>query len=172
MPRILLEGRPGVGKTTVARRLVADLRSRGVEVAGFTTRELREHGRRVGFEIEDLGGEAGVLAHVDLPGPPRVGRYGVDLSALEQIALRALRRPADLLVIDELGKMELASADLRRTVSDLFDTGGATIVATVHAGAHSFIDALVRRPDVEIVRVSERNRDGLPAELAGRLAGR
>lgn len=68
MSRILLEGRPGIGKTTVALRLVAELRARGVDVAGFTTRELRERGRRVGFEIEDLAGERAVLAHVDLPG--------------------------------------------------------------------------------------------------------
>lgn len=133
MPRILLEGRPGVGKTTVALRLVDELRSRDVEVAGFTTRELREHERRVGFAIEDLAGGRGVLAHVDLPGPPRVGRYGVDLAAFERIALPALRRPADFVVIDELGKMELASAAFRRAASDLFDPGGPTIVATVQA---------------------------------------
>jgi len=168
--RVLLEGRPGVGKTTVVRRLVAELRSRGVEVAGFTTRELRERGRRVGFEIEDLAGEAGVLAHVDLPGPPRVGRYGVDVATLERIALPALRRPADVLVIDELGKMELASPRLWAAVSDLFDSGPGTIVATVHAHAHPFVDLLLRRPDVEVVRVTERSRDQLPTVLAAGLA--
>ena len=172
MPLILLEGRPGVGKTTVARRLVTELRARGVDVAGFTTRELRERGRRVGFEIEDLAGEAGVLAHVDLLGPPRVGRYGVDLATLERIALPALHRPADVVVIDELGKMELTSARFRAAVSDLFDAGGTTIVTTVHAHAHPFVDALMRRPDVEVVRVTEHSRDELPTELAGRLAGR
>lgn len=172
VPRILLEGRPGVGKTTVALRLVAELRARGVDVAGFTTRELRERGRRVGFEIEDLAGERAVLAHVDLPGPPRVGRYGVDVAALERVALPALARPADVVVLDELGKMELGSATLRRAVSERFDAGGATIVATVHAHAHPFVDALLRRPDVEVVRVTPRSREALPSRLAARLAGR
>jgi nucleoside-triphosphatase len=172
VPGILLEGRPGVGKTTVARRLVDELRSRDVQVAGFTTRELREHDRRVGFAIEDLAGGRGVLAHVNLPGPPRVGRYGVDVAALERIALPALERPADVVVIDELGKMELASTDFRLAVSNLFDAGGPTIVATAHAHAHPFIDDLMRRPDVEIVRVTQRSREALPSQLAARLAGR
>jgi nucleoside-triphosphatase len=72
--RVLLEGRPGSGKTTAARRLVALLRARGVPVRGFTTEELREDGRRVGFAVEAVDGNRGVLAHVDLAGPPRVGR--------------------------------------------------------------------------------------------------
>lgn len=75
-------------------------------------------------------------------------------------------------MIDELGKMELASTRFRAAVSDLFDAGTATIVATAHGHAHPVVDALMRRPDVEIVRVTERSREGLPTELAERLAGR
>jgi nucleoside-triphosphatase len=77
--RVLVEGRPGSGKTTAASRLADRLRSEGVPVAGFVTEELREGGGRVGFTVEAIGGERAVLAHVDLPGPPRVGKYGVDL---------------------------------------------------------------------------------------------
>jgi len=114
-PRLLLEGRPGVGKTTVARRLVTLLRRSGVPAAGFTTVELRTAGRREGFLVEAASGAKEVLAHVDLPGPPRVGRYGVDLAAFERVALPALRVPrtGGVVVVDELGKMELASAGPR-----------------------------------------------------------
>jgi nucleoside-triphosphatase THEP1 len=69
--RILLEGRPGAGKSTVARHLADRLRKEGIAVNGFVTEEIRESGRRLGFSLERLGGERGVLAHVDLPGPPR-----------------------------------------------------------------------------------------------------
>jgi len=167
-PRILLEGRPGVGKTTVARRLVAFLRSAHISLAGFTTEEIREGGRRVGFAVESLAGEGGVLAHVDLPGPPRVGKYGVDLAGFERIALTALAEPAEVVVIDELGKMELASAPFRDAVTELFDRD-APLVATTHAYAHPFTDGLKRRPDVELIRVTGANRQALPGELAARL---
>lgn len=107
--RILLEGRPGSGKTTAIRRLAALLRTR--EAVGFTTEEIRDGGTRVGFALETLTGRRGVLAHVGLPGPPQVGRYGVDLGVMERLALPSFTTPAGpgtLVLIDELGRMELA----------------------------------------------------------------
>jgi nucleoside-triphosphatase len=169
--RLLVEGRPAVGKTTVASRLAALLRDTGNPVAGFLTKELREGGRRVGFAIETFdSADAAVLAHVDLAGPPRVGKYGVDVAAFERVAVPAVASASDrgVVVIDELGKMELASDAFRAAVSELFELPVA-LVATVHVARHPFTDPLKRRPNVEIVRVTARNRDELPARLAARL---
>ena len=169
--RVLIEGRPGSGKTTAVRRLVDLLRDDGMELAGFTTAELREGRRRVGFEVETLGGERGLLAHVDLPGPPRVGKYGVDLETFERLALPELDNPpaGAAVVIDELGKMELASEPFREAVATLLERPNA-LVAAVHAFRHPVTDALKRRDDVEVIPLSSRNRDQLPAELAARLS--
>ena len=168
--RVLLEGRPGSGKTTAAEAVVALLRDAGLAPAGFLTREIRTGGRREGFEIEDLSGGREVLAHVDLPGPPKVGRYGVDLAALERVALPALERTkdADALVIDELGKMELASERLREAVTEAFE-GPLPVVATVLAGRHPFTDELKSRH--EVLRVTAATRNDLPEEVVARLRG-
>jgi len=167
--RLLIEARPGAGKTTAIGRLAELLGDAGVALSGFLTREMRSKGRRVGFEIETFGGgERGMLAHVDLPGPPRVGRYGVDLEAFERLALPALEAPASAVLIDELGKMELASERFRTAVRALFD-GDVPIVATVHTFRHPFTDALKERAEVTTVRLTAANRDGLPGELASRL---
>src|SRR6266545_1446271 len=157
-PRFLLEGRPGIGKTTIARRLVELLREHGVPLRGFTTEEIREGKRRIGFAVETVLGKRAVLAHVDLPGPPRVGRYGVDLPGFEKLALPGLRTPkvGGVVIIDELGKMELASAQFREVV-------------TVHVYRHPYTESLKARPDVEVVRVNAHNRDDLPARLWERL---
>jgi nucleoside-triphosphatase len=167
--RILLEGRPGSGKTTLARRIVAGLRERDIPVTGFTTEEIREAGRRVGFAIETIEGERGMLAHVDFAGPPRVGKYGVDLDELERLAVPALQTSDELVVIDELGKMELASESFRATVDELL-ASAASLVATVHAFGHPFTDALKARPDVELLQVTSANRDDLGRLLVRKLA--
>ena len=170
-PRLLLEGRPGIGKTTVARRLLQLLREAGVPVAGFTTGELRTGGYREGFVVEAASGAREVLAHVDLPGPPRVSRYGVDLAAFERVALPALGAgPGGVMVVDELGKMELASVAFRAAVVELLGRDVA-VVATVHQARDRFTDALRRRPDIRVVRVTQATRDGLPEQLVDRLVG-
>ena len=166
--RILLEGRPGIGKSTVARRLAELLGDRGATIAGFVTDELREGGRRVGFAVETFEGERAVLAHVKLAGPPRVSRYGVDVETFERVALPTLRREADVFVVDEIGKMELASAAFRKAAAELFE-GRAVVVATVQLARHPFTDELKRRRGVEVIRVGLRNRQELPRELAARL---
>jgi nucleoside-triphosphatase len=168
--RILLEGRPGSGKSTVARRLADRLGEDGIPVTGFITEEIRESGRRLGFALERLGGERGVLAHVELPGPPRVGRYGVDLATLDRLAIPALEQAGEhgVVIIDELGKMELASDAFREAVSALLDRP-VPVVATVQSTSHPFTNALKRRSDIETLRVATTNRNELPELLAALL---
>jgi nucleoside-triphosphatase len=168
--RLLIEARPGAGKTTAIGRLADRLREDGVPLRGFLTRELRERGRRVGFEIETFTGERGLLAHVDIKGSPRVSRYGVDLEEFERLAVPELDSPPSegAVMIDELGKMELASERFRDAVLALLQAH-VPVVATVHTARHPFTDELKRRKDVSIVRLTAANRDRLPEELAKRL---
>ncbi|MEU9125191.1 nucleoside-triphosphatase [Streptomyces sp. NPDC048506] len=170
--RLLIEGRPGVGKTTAIRRLAALLPAR--DVSGFTTEEIRLGGTRVGFALETFTGDHAVLAHVDFPGPPRVGRYGVDLDVMERLALPTLEAAVrdasagQLVLVDELGRMELACSPFREGVRSLF-AADVDVVATVHAHHDPFTDALKRRTDVELLQITPANRDAVPEELATRF---
>jgi nucleoside-triphosphatase len=136
-------------------------------VTGFLTRELRERGERVGFALETLDGRRGMLVHVRVRGP-QVGRYGVALDHLERLAIPAMRADADVVVVDELGKMELASPGFRDAVSALFERSVA-VIATVHARRHPFTDELKPRPSVEVLRLTRSNRNELPSTIASRL---
>ena len=168
--KLLLTGKPGVGKTTLIERIAAKL-SASLRLAGFTTREVRNsQGERLGFDLTTLAGKTRTeLARVWFPSPVRVGRYGVDLAALESLALPELaRRDVDLIVIDEIGKMECASGRFRRALEGALDSG-VSVLATIGKGDLAFLQAIKARPDVELVSVTERNRDSLVEELALRF---
>jgi nucleoside-triphosphatase len=155
---ILVTGRPGCGKTTLIEKIAARL---GERAGGFLTREIRKHGARLGFQLITLDGRFATLAHVNIAGPVRVGRYGVDLGALERVGLPAVREAMEagrIVVIDEIGKMELASPAFRHVVLQALDSP-SRVLATIHAHAHPFTDALKLRKDVRIFELTLSNRD-------------
>jgi nucleoside-triphosphatase len=163
--RILLSGRPGVGKTTVIREVVA---AGAVLAGGFLTEEIRESGRRVGFAVRDIhSGREGILASAARKGSPRVGKYGVDVASFDRVGVGALREAMDRLgciVIDEIGKMELCSPVFREAVAEATDSDHP-ILATVPIYHLAFVEALRARSDVEVIQVTPSNRDALPARL-------
>lgn len=96
----------------------------------------------------------------------------MDLEEFERIALPTLEDIPEggVVVIDELGKMELASTRFRDAVGALFE-GDTPVVATVHAHRHPFTDELKRRGDVLVRRVTRGNRDALPKQILATLVG-
>ncbi|MHC4339232.1 MAG: NTPase [Planctomycetota bacterium] len=162
---LLLTGAPGVGKTTVVRKIADALADR--EVRGFLTREMRSHGRRVGFRIESLSGEVATMAHVEFSSPHRVGRYGVDVDTIDRIVEEALvpESTTEMHLVDEIGKMECFSHRFVAAMRLLLEAG-RPLIATVALRGSGFIAEVKRRPDVEIVEVTLRNRNDLPGEIA------
>jgi nucleoside-triphosphatase len=168
---ILITGLPGVGKTTLIRKVLAGLPP-ALPVAGFFTGELREGGHRVGFEIEALDGRRGILSHVRFQSPYRVGRYGVDIGGFEKLVLPLLRAgEADLYVIDEIGKMECFSGPFIQTVTALLDAG-PTVFGSVALKGGGFIERVKARRDVTLVEVAVRTRDDLVGQIVLELRKR
>ena len=156
---ILLTGPPGCGKSTCIERIIAQIKRPAV---GFFTREIRERGKRVGFSIITLDGKTGTLAHRDFNSPFRVGRYGVDTESIERIALPAME-PAhanEIVVIDEIGKMEVLSALFRDRLIKVLDSEN-DVLGSVSLKGDRFIRQVKQRPDVTLVQVSEKNRESL-----------
>jgi len=170
---IFLTGRPGVGKTTVLLRAVELLKAEGARVGGMVSREVREGGVRVGFELIDLAtGRRGWLAHVRQPRGPKLGRYRVNIEDLEGVGVEAILRAvdeADLVVIDEVGPMELFSERFVEAVRLALESG-KPVLGTIHWRARGpLLDEIRRSPSVRIMTVSPSNRERLPALVAGEL---
>ncbi len=160
----LLTGKPGTGKTTLIRQIIA---GPGIKAAGFYTEEIRSGGVRQGFRIITLDGQQGTLSHVDIPGRYRVGKYGVDINNLENIGAAAIQRAAqesDLIVIDEIGKMELFSARFSDAVLKAIGSG-KKVLGTIMLKPNAFADEIKQRPNVKVVEVTRNNHIQVLAEI-------
>ncbi|MFO8110312.1 MAG: nucleoside-triphosphatase [Thermoplasmata archaeon] len=129
---IFITGNPRCGKSTLVREVAAEC---GMTVAGLSTPEMRRNGKRVGFALEDImTGEKGVLAHVDVDEGPRVGKYGVCTEELDQfteLSLKDLPDDVELVVIDEIGKMEMFSEEFKDAVDTLLSSK-TPVLAVLH----------------------------------------
>ncbi len=160
----LLTGRPGTGKTSLIKEAAAQMKGRA---GGFYTEEIRTHGIREGFRLVTLDGEEAILAHVNIHSPNRVSKYGVNIDGLERVGVPALHRAAqqcDLVVIDEIGKMELFSANFREAVSQMIDSG-KRILGTIMLNPNRWADAVKRQPEVNLLTLTRDNYRQVLEEL-------
>ena len=160
----LLTGRPGTGKTSLIKEVAAQMKGR---VGGFYTEEIRTHGIGEGFRLVTLNRESTILAHINIHSPYRVSKYGVDIDNLDRVGVSALYKAAeecDLVIIDEIGKMELFSANFREAVLQIIDSG-KRVLGTIMLNANPWADAIKLKPQVNLVVVTRVNYHQVLEEL-------
>lgn len=161
---ILLSGKPGIGKTSLIKRIIPLL---GMDAGGFFTEEIRVMDRRMGFRIVTLDGSDGILAHIECNSNYKVGKYRVDLDSFEKVAIPALEdaiRNKSIVVIDEIGTMELFSIKFRELVKKILNSD-KTLLCTIKESDDSFTEEIKRRNDVTLVMVNYDNRETLPETI-------
>ena len=189
---VFLTGFPGVGKTTTMLKAIDELgkAADALPPCGFYTAEIRDvDGKRCGFDVVTFpSGQSDArraplarLVAGDGVGSTRprhrVGRYAVDVKALETTACPALRH-GDVIsegqktttrrrfvALDEIGKMECLSSEFERAAWEVIESPETVVLGTIPVHRQSLANSVAARPDVAVVRVTERNRDALRAAL-------
>ncbi|MFN2108261.1 MAG: nucleoside-triphosphatase [Anaerolineae bacterium] len=163
---LLLTGHPGIGKTTIIRNVIAQV---GNKAGGFYTEEIVGPGGRKGFRLITPDGKETIMAHVDLRSPKTltVGRYGVDVKALERVGIAALRRAMQekkLVIVDEIGTMELYSRAFCDAVM-LAILGPTPVLGTIMSHSHPESDVFKTLAQVTLWEVNRTTRDGLTGKV-------
>jgi len=161
---ILITGLPGVGKTTLVKKLSEALKN--FHPVGFYTEEIREEGLRKGFELISFDGRRGLLSHRDIRSPYRVGKYKVDIKGFEDFldSISFFSLSKCLIMIDEIGKMECLSDRFKKLLKEILDSE-KLVIATIALKGMELIAEIKKRNDVKLFEIKQSNRDSLLFEI-------
>ncbi|MFB3885910.1 MAG: NTPase [Thermodesulfobacteriota bacterium] len=167
---LLITGLPGVGKTTLIKKLSEELRD--LHPVGFYTEEIREEGERKGFELVSLDGRRGLLSHKDIKSPYRVGSYKVDIGGFETFLDSVpLGDPLNrVIIMDEIGKMECFSDRFKNLLKNIFNSE-TLIIATIALKGSGLIAEIKEREDVKLFELTPHNREALLSEILKEIQG-
>lgn len=162
---LIITGPPSIGKTTLIKKVLSRI---PCEVGGFYTQEIRRGNTRLGFKIITTQGKEQTLSHIDSTSRVRVGKYGVEIEGLEEVGVssifNALNSKSKVIIIDEIGKMELSSPQFKQVVTSALDAP-ATVIATMGKGLGLYAQNILKRQDVKLITIDYGNRDGLVSDI-------
>jgi nucleoside-triphosphatase len=169
--KLLITGLPGTGKTTLIKHLIAH----NPQAFWVVSAEIRdEHGNRIGFEAKTSAGVSGVFAHKHtINSDTQIGDYRVDTDALDKLFTRPITKSAKsakLLIVDEIGRMQMLSSSFAHTMRKLFEAN-CDVVATIRYG-DDWTAKFTGREDVITVVLTSENREQAKVAIEAMLGAR
>ncbi len=173
--KIGITGLPGSGKTYALLRVIEMLQNDELRIGGMINEPIEDGRHKVGFTVKDLAtGDNAVFASTSIESKVMVGKIGVDLSKLEEIGVKAIRdacQSCDIIVIDEVGKMEVESESFIEAVKEALDADKPMIITLHKKSRNPLLQDIRRRDDVRILEVTPTNRNLLPYKIVKLMNG-
>jgi nucleoside-triphosphatase len=173
--KVGITGLPGAGKTQALVKVIEMLEEENLTVGGMVTEPIIENGKRVGFYVMDWKSKRkAIFAHIDTESKFYVGKYGVNLESLDTVGVEALvdaSKNSDVIVIDEVGKMEVESEKFVKAVKDAMEVDKPIILTLHKKSRNPLLQDIRRRDDVRILEVTPINRNLLPYKIIKLMKG-
>jgi nucleoside-triphosphatase len=161
--KILLTGKPGIGKSTILKKVAGNLK---MLKYGIVADEIRNNvGRRVGFKAVAFDGRNSIFAHKSaFKTEFAVGEYFVDVKVINDFVVPELKRGMDknnsVVLIDEIGRMQSLSAEFLKTIRELFSSR-SNLLATIVLDDEPWSLEFKKYPGAILIEVNEKNREYL-----------
>lgn len=175
--KIGITGLPGAGKTHALIRIIEMLREEDpdVSVGGMIDEPVMEGKHRVGFTVRNIvTGETEVFAHTDYESKIMVGKIGMDVSRFDSVAVDAIKtamESCDIIVIDEIGKLEVESEAFVEAVRAALEAEKPMILTLHKKSRNPLLQDVRRRDDVRILEITPTNRNILPFKIVSLMTG-
>ncbi len=167
--KIGISGAWGTQKSKTIKSIIDMLTKEDINVGGMVTEPIMEDNRRVGFQVMDWRTkEKAVFAHLDLDSSVEIKGYGVNLDSLNEVGVKAIKNAAqenDVVLIDEIGKMQVESEEFCEMVSKIFEVNKPLIITFEKKSRNTLLQDLRRRDDVRMLELTEVNKDLLPYKV-------
>ncbi len=161
----LVIGERGAGKSTLIKRLTAEL---GMRIYGFET-------KKEDSLADEINGSPVYIYEAGLPHVQRednlvgycLNRHSEAKSAaFDRFAAKMLAQPASggIIIMDELGFMESSAEAFCAAVMSLLD-GSVPVIAAVKTKDAPFLNAVRAHPACKCFYITEGNRDEIYAEV-------
>jgi len=182
-PKIGVTGLPRSGKSAVMEKVLEmlveererEVSARGGDpsstpiIGGLRTEPILDGSERNGYKVIDIRtGESEIMAHRDIDSRLRVLGFGIDIEALERLAIPAIEYARDyceVIVIDEIGKFAVESEGFVNAVRSALEMDKPTLLALHKKSRHPLLQDIRRRDDARILEVTPVNRALLPYKI-------
>jgi len=173
---LLITGRPGVGKTTLIKGIIKSFLKKGFRLDGFYTEEMRENGKRVGFRIMNVEGkEKGILSRIGFLSSYRIGKYRVNVNKIDETVEKIKKvlnsRKIDILIIDEIGPMELYSRNFKSFIISILKGDTPIVIGTIKEKCLHLLNNWGVGGNVEVKKITVNERKTFNI-LAGEIVSR
>ncbi len=175
VPKIGITGLPNTGKTQLLMKIIDMLEAEELIVGGMVTEAIIYRNKKVGFNVIDwLTKKKRKFAHENIESKIQVENYGVDMRALDAVGVKAIKTAiaeADVIIIDEVGKMEVESPGFVQVVNDALDCDKPLLLTLHKKSRNPLLQDIRRRDDLRILEVTPVNRNLLPYKIMDLMTG-
>ena len=169
---IFLTGSPGIGKTTLIKKLCVELMKTN-SVCGFYTEEIRNNNQRIGFDVVTLSEQRAPLARIAQSNTKSkfiVGKYEVDINSFESLALPTLTSTDKIAIVDEIGKMELFSSKFKTAIEAILNTNVIIIATVPLKSGNNLVNKIKNNKNSMLIEVTISNRNKLFDEIMKQIS--
>lgn len=170
VPKIGITGLPRAGKTQGLISVMERLKEY-YSFGGMVTESIEDNGIRVGFKLVDwITKDEQIFAHIDFDTSHRIGKYNIDLKILENFGIPIItdaikNESVDVVIIDEVGKMELESKKFREMVRTALNCNKPVLLTLHKKSRDSLIQDIRNMNNVRILELTPINRNLLPYKI-------